>query len=127
MQAVDAVLVSWNSMAWLPGALRSLESQTRAPAEIVVVDNDSRDGVAEYLAREHPRVRLIRNHGNLGFAHAVNQGIHATRSEWLLVMNPDVQLEPTYLERLLAAAARLPDAGALGGLLTRPDGAIDSA
>src|SRR5437762_2886658 len=104
MATVDAVLVTWNSMAWLPAALRSLEEQTHPPAEIVIVDNASRDGVREMLKRDHPKVRVIQNADNLGFAHAVNQAIRATGSEWILVMNPDVKLEPTYLERLLDAA-----------------------
>jgi GT2 family glycosyltransferase len=124
---VAAVMVAWNSMRWLPAALDSLEAQSCPPASITVVDNASADGVQEYIEARHPRVKLLRNAGNEGFARAVNQGIEGSREEWVLVLNPDLSLEPGYLEELLRAAESRPDAGALGGVLLRPDGRVDSA
>lgn len=124
---VGAVIVAWNSMRWLPAALESLRAQSRRPVSVVIVDNASSDGVAEFLARTHPEHRYIRNETNDGFARAANQGISATDREWALTLNPDVVLDPRYLERLLEAAAGLPDAGSLTGLLYRPDGSVDSA
>jgi GT2 family glycosyltransferase len=121
------VIVAWNSMRWLPAALTSLRAQSRAPVSVVVVDNASTDGVDAFLAREHPETRYIRNERNEGFAHASNQGIAALDAPWVLTLNPDVVLDPRYLEHLLEAAAALPDAGSLTGLLRRPDGSVDSA
>jgi len=126
-EEVGAVLVAWNSMAWLPGAVRSLTAQSRPPSAIVVVDNASEDGVGDFLAREHPGVIYRRNETNEGFAAAVNQGIHTLATPWILTLNPDVVLDPRYLERLLDAAGERPKAGSLTGLLLRPDGSVDSA
>lgn len=126
-RGVAAVMVAWNSMKWLPGAIRSLRAQSRTPDTITVVDNASTDGLGDFLRQECPDAQLIRNEDNRGFAAAVNQGIRATRSEWVLVLNPDVELGERYLERLLLAVADRPDAGSAGGLLRRPDLAVDSA
>lgn len=114
-------------MRWLPAALESLERQSHPPVTITVVDNASADGTADYIAKSHPRASVIRNPGNAGFAVAVNQGIRAGNAEWVLVLNPDLALEPDHLAELLRAAAQRPDAGMLGGLLLRPDGQVDSA
>lgn len=124
---VAAVMIAWNSMRWLPAALESLERQSQPPASITVVDNASVDGAADYIANHHPRVTVIRNPENAGFAAAVNQGILACAAEWVFVLNPDLALEPDHLSELLRAAAGRPDAGMLGGLLLRPDGRVDSA
>ena len=124
---VAVVVVAWNSMNWLPAALESLRAQTHRPASVVIVDNASSDQVVPFLAREHPDLHCIRNQVNEGFAYAANQGIAATDTEWVLTLNPDVVLDSRYLERLLEAAAGLPDAGSVTGLLYRPNGSVDSA
>jgi len=125
--SAGVVIVAWNSMRWLPAALESVRAQSRPPTSVLVVDNASSDGVAEFLARAHPGFRYIRNEANDGFAAAANRGIEATDSDWVLTLNPDVVLDPGYLERLLDSARALPDAGSLTGLLRRPDGSVDSA
>jgi GT2 family glycosyltransferase len=124
---VAAVMIAWNSMDWLPGALESLEQQNHPLASITIVDNASTDGVAEFVASRHPRATVLRNQENLGFAAAVNQGIRASTAEWVLVLNPDLTLERDHVSQLLLAATERPDAGMLGGLLRRPDGQVDSA
>lgn len=124
---VAAVMVTWNSMEWLPGALESLERQSHPRVSITIVDNASADGVTEHIESRRPRVTLVRNRENLGFAAAVNQGIRASSAEWVLVLNPDLTLERDYVSELLLAATERPDAGMLGGLLRRPDGRVDSA
>ncbi len=126
-KGAGVVIVAWNSMQWLPSALESLRAQSSRPVSIVIVDNASGDGLAEFLGRSWPEVRYIRNDANHGFASAANQGIEATNADWVLTLNPDVVLDERYLERLCAAAAGLPDAGSLTGLLRRPDGSVDSA
>lgn len=77
------------------------------------------------------RVRVIRNAGNVGFAAAQNQAIAATRSAWVLTLNPDTQLEPRFLSELLEAAQADHRAGTVCGKLrslhpdlTRPDDPI---
>nr|WP_276202666.1 glycosyltransferase [Paenibacillus sanguinis] len=70
----------------------------------------------------------MRNSVNTGFAPAHNQGIRLTHSDYVLVLNPDVQLAPTYIERLIQSMQSRPEAGAATGRLllkSSPD-TIDS-
>jgi GT2 family glycosyltransferase len=102
---ISVVIVNWNSAADLSECLRSLERQTSAPHEIVVVDNGSHDGSAALVRESFPAVKLIANTENLGFAPAVNQGIAQARGEWVATLNNDTVADPRWIERLQAAAS----------------------
>ncbi len=87
---------------------------------VVVVDNSAGEGSAD-VARQTPGVTLIPNPKNVGFARAVNQGIAATESDFVLVLNPDIEVEPGAIDRLLSAMAEEPTAGLAGAKLLNPD------
>jgi hypothetical protein len=108
MSAVSIVIPNYNGARWLPGLLASLAAQTAPAAETIVVDNASRDGSREWLASEHPGVRVLAQHRNTGFGHAANVGIQAAAGELVALLNPDVELAPDWLARL---AARFADPG----------------
>ena len=80
--------------------LGSLRAQTHPIAEMLVVDNGSTDGSAE--AAEQAGARVLRMGANLGFARAVNRGIAECRTEWLAIVNNDVEAGA----RLAGAARR---------------------
>ncbi|HWB70988.1 MAG TPA: glycosyltransferase family 2 protein, partial [Egibacteraceae bacterium] len=118
---VTACVVNWNTATHLDAALRSLQAQTHADLELLVVDNASADGSAE-LVRRHRAVRLVANDVNRGFAGAANQGVAAARangSDALLLCNPDIRLEPGYVERALAVLAAGRRRAAVQGRLWR--------
>jgi len=71
----SVVIPNHDGERWLPGVLGSLAVQTRAPAEVIVVDDASADGSLALLAREHPHVRVIALRANRGFAVAVAERI----------------------------------------------------
>ena len=109
-------------------AARALASSV--PVELVLVDNASRDGVPQALARayEHDeRVRVVYNHANLGFGPAVNVGARQAQGDALLVLNPDCMLEPDTLSRVLDVQRAHPDAGVIGVVVCDPDGTPDPA
>jgi GT2 family glycosyltransferase len=101
---VAAVVPHWNRRALLRSLLESLRGQTRQFDEIIVADNGSTDGSAEFA--EKSGARVVRLDSNLGFAAAVNRGIEAATADWIAILNNDVILDPHWLEKISAAAVR---------------------
>lgn len=121
LASVAVTLVSYDSAGDLPRCLDALAAQSCPPAEVVVLDNASSDDSAG-LAEAHPVVgRVERNRSNVGFAAGQNQAIGHTRSEWVLVLNPDVTLDPGFLEALVGRSESEGRTGALCGKLRRAD------
>ncbi len=125
MPSVDVSIVTWNSAAVLERLLQDLVAQSCVPARITVVDNGSSDESRD-IARRYPEVEVIALAENTGFAHAHNIGIAAGSSDYVFVVNPDVRLDPKYLETLVTFAEQVGDAGSFVGTVQRPDGAIDT-
>jgi GT2 family glycosyltransferase len=90
--------------------------------EVVVVDNGSTDGAADLVARLFPRVKLIRNADNRGFARANNQAARAARGRYLFFLNNDTVVPPQALRQLLDYAEAHPEAGLIGPRLRDPTG-----
>jgi GT2 family glycosyltransferase len=105
--------VNYNSGARLAQCLAHLKAQTFQNFETIVVDNASADESAA-AARGDEKVALIDAGANLGFAAANNLAARRAQGEWLAFLNPDAYAAPDWLEELLAAAARWPDADAFG-------------
>lgn len=125
---VSVVIVNYNVRDLLRDCLRSLEPNLRElRGEVWVVDNASRDGSADMVAAEFPRVRLIRNAKNRGYAAANNQAIRQARGRYVLVLNPDTVLPPNAVSACLAELDHHPDIGALGPKLVLADGSLDRA
>jgi GT2 family glycosyltransferase len=121
--SVAAVIVTHNSAAAVAECLAHLVG----PDEIVVVDNASTDHTLEAVRHAAPQARLIANERNTGFAAAVNQGVHASRSDLILLINPDAALmEPVTSSSPLAQRARQRDIGVVGGKLLGVDGCVQS-
>jgi GT2 family glycosyltransferase len=115
-----AVVVNYNGAGYLDACLRALEQTRPAPVEIIVVDNASTDDSLQEL-HAFPRVRVLAQSRNLGFAGGANDGLAAVETELALLMNPDVDVDADFGQSLInefAADARL---GAAGALLRYPD------
>lgn len=100
---VSIVIVSFNAKTVLKSCLDSInDANLGFSHEIIVVDNASSDGVVDMVHDEYPTVRLIKNHENNLFAKANNQGAAIARGRYLLLLNNDVLVDESALERLLA-------------------------
>ena len=89
--------------AQLPGILE------QAPGQIVVVDNGSTDGTAEWLASAYPQVEVAHSAAPLSFARAVNRGISLARCRRVCLLNNDMLLEPGFFAALERAFQQVPD------------------
>ncbi len=116
----------WRDTAGLVGQLRISPCLADGAAEIVVVDNHSDWTPAAARLRRTPGVSLRRWRRNRGFARAVNEGCRLSQGEWLLLLNPDVTLDPGFADAALALADRRaidqPHLGVVGFRLRDPDG-----
>lgn len=120
---VSVVLVCWNSAPFLPRCLATLAAQTHRELELVAVDNASADGSVATVESAFPAARVIRNPDNRGFSRAVNQAVALARGDFVLLLNPDVALSPSYVERLVAALDEAgPAFGSATGKLMKGEG-----
>lgn len=117
--SVSVTIVTYNSARYIGPCLESLFRQTSLPREIIVVDNASSDGTQERLAEWADQVAITSNGSNVGFAVGQNQAIRQTTGEWVLALNPDVILEPGFIERLLESTTLDPRVGTVCGKLLR--------
>lgn len=125
---VSVVVVSYNCKGPLVECLRSLEGErSEISLEVILVDNDSRDGTAYAVATGFPWVQLIVNRDNAGFSRAVNEGLRFARGDHVLILNPDTVVPPGSIRLAVHELERRPDVGMLGCKLVRPDGTFDHA
>lgn len=115
-----AVIVNFNSASYLDGCLRALTSMPQPPGEIIVVDNASSDESLADLA-VWPQVVVEASPRNLGFAGGANRGVARSEAPIVVVLNPDVELDPSYGVALLRVFADNPLLGATGPKLRYPD------
>ena len=126
MNQLRIIIVSWNVRDLLERCLNSLDAACRGLEwDVVVVDNNSEDGTKDLLralASENPRVNIILNHDNRGFAKACNQGFVNLDSKYALLLNPDTVCQPESLTRLVREAGKHPKAGIVGPKILNEDG-----
>jgi N-acetylglucosaminyl-diphospho-decaprenol L-rhamnosyltransferase len=112
------IIVTFNSVEEIDACLQSLLGHTDPfPTTITVVDNASADGTAAHVRKRWPTVTVIDSGGNLGFATANNIGIKATRSDYVLLMNPDTVAPPGAIQTLVRGLASHPEAAIAGARL----------
>lgn len=99
---VSVIIVTLDGKHHLERCLPALLATTGVALEIIVVDNGSRDGTIEWLAVHWPQVKVISLPGNLGFGAANRRGIEVASSEWIALLNNDTEVDPGWLEMLLA-------------------------
>lgn len=100
----SVVIPNWNGRdlleKYLPSVVDALAGHPGN--EIIVVDNASSDGSAEFLQAHFPDVRLIRSKTNLGFGGGANLGIREAKNDIVILLNSDMRVEPDFLAPLLA-------------------------
>jgi GT2 family glycosyltransferase len=109
--SASVIIPNWNGIEYLPTCLESLQRQTLGDAEVIVVDNGSTDGSLDLLERRYPEVRLLPLGENRGFAGACNAGMRAARAAFLVLLNNDTETDVRWLEEVLTAFRRHPEAG----------------
>jgi len=120
----SAIVVSYNSAAHLPQCLSALEAQRGVDADIYVVDNASSDGSGELVRHRFPRVHLVENVKNVGFARGNNQVLEQNTAEFYALVNPDTVASPAALAACVEYLTRDSKSGVVAVRLVYPDGTL---
>ena len=107
----SVIIPNWNGLRYLRPCLVSLQAQTCPSFEVLVVDNASSDGSVEAVQREFAGVRTLALAYNGGYSGGCNAGVRQARGEIVVFLNNDIEAEPTWLEALIDALDRHPEAG----------------
>lgn len=112
---LSIIIVNYNVTQLLRSCLLSIQKYIKElEYEVIVIDNASTDRSWQNLVPEFPEVHFIASEINGGFSKANNQAIQAAKGEYILLLNPDTELEGFYMKDLLGFSDRQPDFGCLG-------------
>lgn len=123
---ISVITPNWNGRRFLKDFFDSALGQ-RVEGEVVefiLVDNGSTDGSRDFVRDCYPDVRVVAFDANRGFAIAVNEGIMASRGEWVTLLNNDLRMAPGALEAMWKTLQKYPEAGFCAAkmlLFDRPD------
>lgn len=125
---LSVVIVCWNDRSVIKDCLQSVYAGTHSTDfEVIVSDNGSADGSVEFIRQTFPKVHVIENHANLGFAKGNNVGIQASTGQYVLILHPDTVVHDGALDRWVEFADRHPQAGGFGCQVLNPDGSDQMA
>ncbi len=120
MEKVAYIIVCWNNKTLLDECLAAIENQTYPHKEIFLIDNNSADGSADFVAENYPGVTLVRSEENNGFARGNNILIDRAMGDkdikYFALINTDAVLDTDWTQTLVDAAVQHPNAAALQGI-----------
>lgn len=121
---IAIVIVSTNELHWLTRLLPTVQATVEdLNADVIIVDNDSVDGTAEFIAQNYPQFRVVRA-PNHGFSHANNRALIEVSADYIVLLNPDTEILRGSFSDLIARMEELPDVGLAGCRQIAPDGTL---
>ena len=118
---VSIVIVTWNGRALLERFLPSILATDYPDFEIVVADNASTDGTAEWLSATHPEIVVVQHPENWLFAKGNNAALPHATGEFVCLLNNDVEVSSDWLRPLVAVLHDRPDVAAVQPKLLQHD------
>jgi GT2 family glycosyltransferase len=122
---VSALIVSHNAKELLLQCLPAFYATADVPVEAVIVDNASTDGSGAAVTAEFPKATVLLEQKNRGYGRAANVGMERCQGRFVLLLNPDVVVDPQTVGRLCDFLLTRPDAGAVGPRVLMADGRLD--
>ena len=113
---VTAVVLTLDGRELLERMLPTLVAQDASDLRIVVLDDGSSDGTPKWLRAEWPQVEVVVNEANIGVARSFNRAVELARgSDYLALLNNDLELAPDYISRVVAELDAHPEAASANG------------
>jgi GT2 family glycosyltransferase len=125
----SVIIVNWNGLHHLKDCLDALRGQSLQSFEVILVDNGSTDGSAEFVDVQYPEVKVIHLPSNRGFCGGNNAGLSSARGRYIALLNNDTAPDPAWLSEAVGALESNPQAGFIASqmrLFDRPN-LIDTA
>jgi GT2 family glycosyltransferase len=117
MKLVSINIVNWNGLYFLKNCIKSIKEQTYSNIEINIIDNNSSDTSIGFLNENFPEINLVVNTENKGFSKAHNQAIEISEGDYIIPLNFDITLTPTFVEEMVRAIESSPEIGIVSGKL----------
>jgi len=114
---VGIIILNWRGLHHTLSCLASLENMTYSKKMVIVVENGSKDGSANEIRSAYPNVVVLEQSENYGFAKGNNIGIEYAKAQamdYVLLLNNDVEVEPTFLNQMIVELEKHPNAGIAG-------------
>jgi N-acetylglucosaminyl-diphospho-decaprenol L-rhamnosyltransferase len=122
---LSVVVVNYNTRHLLPEMMAALAAAADGLSlQVIVIDNASRDGSADYIRQTWPHVELLANAANVGFGRANNQALPLIRAANVLLLNTDAFVRSDSLRAALGVLADQPECGIVGVRLIGRDGSV---
>ena len=110
MEKVTVVIPNYNGMRFIYDCMSGLAAQEYRNFRVIMVDNGSEDGSALYAKELYPQLELICLDKNYGFSRAVNEGIRASKTDYVILLNNDTKAHPGYVGALVDIMEKNPRA-----------------
>ena len=118
-ELVSVIIINRNGERFLNGCIESVKKQSYKRIETILIDNASTDGSLPFVQNNHKDIAIIANNNNEGYSKAANTGIVKSKGEFILILNPDIVLEPAFIENCLIAIKKDGKIGSVSGKLLR--------
>lgn len=119
---ISLVTVTYNSEKTIYKLLTSLKLIENQIREIIIIDNNSKNFDDKKIKKISKKINIIQNNKNVGFARAINQGIKLSKSNFILLLNPDTYIEDKSILKTIDKIQKNKKIGAIGGLILNEKG-----
>lgn len=111
------IILNFNGLKYLKDCLNSIYKKTKYPNyEVILVDNASSDGSVDFVEKNFPKVKIIKNSKNLGFAQGNNIGTKFAKGDFIVLLNNDTEVTEGWLCDIVKVAEADPKIGVCGSL-----------
>jgi hypothetical protein len=118
---VSIIIVNYNTRKYLGSCIRSISDAVgELNYEVIVVDNNSNDGSVGFIQKKFPKIKLLVNAENIGYARANNQGLKLACGNFVLLLNPDTVILDNAIQKMIDHATKNSDVGIIGCRVLNP-------